>query len=154
MFETIIMATQAGNITSQVDQAALVTTYSNLVNSIALAVGAIAPVLVSVFALLKARSHDPQIKEALDTGISVGQIATATANKALENKENIKALTEMAISAAPQDMKEALAKKKELIDKLNREIEATASQLKRLTPAIPGKANADSIPDLPREKNV
>jgi hypothetical protein len=32
------------------------------------------------------RLEDPKIREAADTGIYVGKLATATANKALENK--------------------------------------------------------------------
>jgi hypothetical protein len=40
-----------------------------------------------------------------------------------------------------------------LIDKLNKEIQATNAQISRLVPLIPGEANADTIPDLPREKD-
>ena len=43
--------------------------------------------------------------------------------------------------------------KKALIDKLNKEIQATEAQIKRITPMIPGQANADTIPDLPRESD-
>jgi uncharacterized protein YPO0396 len=90
----------------------------------------------------------------LQTAQSVGNVATAIANKAVENKESIKALAEFAISAAPEDMKEKLAQKQALVDKVTKEIEASTAQLKRLTPLVPGKANADTIPDLPREKDL
>jgi hypothetical protein len=50
----------------------------------------VAPLIVSGLAYVKAKSQDPKINEAADTGIYVGQLATATANKALENKQNIK----------------------------------------------------------------
>jgi len=161
MLESILMqaassfatvAAAAPNATQIATQAALVSTYSNLVNAIALAVGAIAPIIVSILAFVKAKSHDPQINDALQTAQSVGNVATAISNKALENKESIKALTELAISAAPEDMKGKLAQKQALVDKVTKEIEATTAQLKRLTPLVPGKANADTIPDLPREK--
>jgi peptidoglycan hydrolase CwlO-like protein len=46
-----------------------------------------------------------------------------------------------------------LAEKQELIDKLNKEIKATQEQIKRIAPMIPGQANADTIADLPREKD-
>jgi hypothetical protein len=58
---------------------------SGLINSIALLVGVVAPVIVSGLAYVKAKSQDPKIKEAADTGIYVGQLATATANKGLKN---------------------------------------------------------------------
>lgn len=156
MFEGIpIYATDAAiNSTQAATQAALVSTYSNLVNSIALAVGAIAPIIVSVLAFVKAKSHDPKINDALQTAESVGNVATAIANKALENKESIKTLTELAISATPEEMRQKLVQKQALVDKLNKEIEATNAQLKRLVPLVPGKANADTLPDLPREKNL
>ena len=49
---------------------------------------------------MKAKSQDPKINEAIETGIHVGQMATATANKALENKQNIKSLIEFGLKAA------------------------------------------------------
>ena len=55
-----------------------------LINSVALLVGVVAPLIVSGLAYVKAKSQDSKIKEAADTGIYVGQLATATANKALE----------------------------------------------------------------------
>jgi len=124
-----------------------------LINSVALLVGVVAPLIVSGLAYVKAKSQDPKIKEAAETGIHVGRIATATANKALENKQNIKELLELGLSVAPEDARRALAEKQALIDKLNKEIQATEAQIKRITPMIPGQANADTIPDLPREKD-
>ena len=124
-----------------------------LINSVALLVGVVAPLIVSGLAYVKAKSQDPKIKEAAETGIHVGRIATATANKALENKQNIKELLEFGLSVAPEDARRALAEKQALIDKLNKEIQATEAQIKRITPMIPGQANADTIPDLPREKD-
>jgi len=124
-----------------------------LINSVALLVGVVAPLIVSGLAYVKAKSQDPKIKEAAETGIHVGRIATATANKALENKQNIKELLEFGLSVAPEDARRALAEKQALIDKLNKEIQATEAQIKRITPMIPGQANADTISDLPREKD-
>jgi hypothetical protein len=124
---------------------------SGLINSVALLVGVVAPLIVSGLAYVKAKSQDPKIKEAAETGIYVGQIATATANKALENKQNIKELVEFGLTLAPQEAQRAIAQKQALIDKLNKEIQATQAQIRRITPMIPGQANADVIPDLPRE---
>ena len=126
---------------------------SELINSVALLIGVVAPLIVSGFAYVKAKSQDPKIKEAIDTGIHVGQIATATANKALENKQNIKEVLDLGLKAAPEDVKKILAEKQALIEKLNKEIQATQAQIKRITPMIPGQANADTIADLPREKD-
>jgi flagellar basal body-associated protein FliL len=126
---------------------------SELINSVALLVGVVAPLIVSGLAYVKAKSQDPKINQAIDTGIHVGRIATATANKALENKQNIISLIEVGLKAAPHEAQQAIDEKKALIDKLNKEIQATEAQIKRITPMIPGQANADTIPDLPREED-
>jgi predicted transcriptional regulator len=123
------------------------------VNSVALLIGVVAPLIVSGLAYVKSRSQDPKIDKALETGISVGKVATATANKALENKENIKSLIETGLKVSPEELQKAVEERKALIEKLNKEIQATNAQIKRLAPLIPGEANADSIPDLPREKD-
>src|SRR6478672_2576424 len=127
---------------------------STLVSSIALLIGAVVPIIISVLSYAKAQSHDPKINDALNTAISVGQLTTTISNKALENKESIKSAIELGLSIAPDDAKNAIKQKQELIEKLNSEIEATRAQINRLTPNIPGKANADTIADLPREKTI
>jgi hypothetical protein len=76
-----------------------------LINSVALLVEVVAPLIVSGLAYVKAKSQDPKIKEAADTGIYVGQLATATANKALENKQNIKEMIDFSLKIAPEDAK-------------------------------------------------
>jgi hypothetical protein len=126
---------------------------SEVINSVALLVGVVAPLIVSGLAYVKAKSQDPKINEAIETGIHVGQIATATANKALENKQNIKSLIEFGLKVAPDEVQQAINEKKALIDRLNKEIQATEAQIKRIVPMIPGQANADTIPDLPRESD-
>src|SRR5215210_2384235 len=124
-----------------------------LINSIALLLGVVAPLIISGLAYVKAKSQDPKIREAADTGIYVGQLATATANKALENKQNIKELIDYSLKIAPQEAKKILTEKQGLIEKLNKEIQATEAQIKRIAPKIPGEANADTISNLPREKD-
>jgi hypothetical protein len=151
MFESILMQV-AGTTTTTVPPT-VAESLSTLVNSVALAVGAIAPIIVSVLAFTKAKSHDPKIEEAINTGIAVGKVATATANKALENKENIKSLIDIGLQIAPQDVQQAVAAKQALIDKLNKEIQATTAQIKQLAPMVPGVANADSDQSLKREND-
>src|SRR5215212_356310 len=124
-----------------------------LINSVALLVGVVAPLIVSGLAYVKSKSQDPKINQAIETGIHVGRIATATANKALENKQNIVSLIEVGLKTAPPEVQKAIDEKKALIDKLNKEIQATEAQIKRIAPMIPGQANADTIPDLPREED-
>lgn len=124
---------------------------SETINSVALLIGVVAPLIVSGLAYVKAKSHDPKIKEAIDTGIHVGQMATTLSNKALENKQNIKALVELGLRAAPDEVQQAIDEKKALLIKLNKEIQATEAQIKQIAPMIPGQANADTIRDLPRE---
>jgi hypothetical protein len=126
---------------------------SQLINSVALLLGVIAPLIVSGLAYVKSKSQDPKINEAIETGIHVGQMATTISNKALENKQSIKTLIELGLKAAPDEFQQAIDEKKALIDKLNKEIQATEAQIKRIAPMIPGQANADTIPNLPREKD-
>ena len=124
---------------------------SETINSVALLIGVVAPLIVSGLAYVKAKSQDPKIKEAIDTGIHVGQMATTLSNKALENKQNIKALVELGLKAAPDEVQQTIDEKKALLIKLNKEILATEAQIKQIAPMIPGQANADTIRDLPRE---
>lgn len=124
---------------------------SETINSVALLIGVVAPLIVSGLAYVKAKSQDPKIKEAIDTGIHVGQMATTLSHKALENKQNIKALVELGLKAAPDEVQQAIDEKKALLIKLNKEIQATEAQIKQIAPMIPGQANADTIRDLPRE---
>jgi hypothetical protein len=142
---------QAGPTTTTSDSA---TSLANIINSVALIIGVIVPLIVSGAAYVKSKSQDPKIREAADTAISVGRIATATANKALENKQHIKEVLEVGIALAPAEAKRVLDENKAKIDRLNKEILATEAQLKRLVPYIPGQANADTIADLPREPLV
>ena len=72
---------------------------NELINSIALLVGVVAPLIVSGLAYVKSKPQDPKINEAIETGIHVGQMATTISNKALENKQNIKALAELGLKA-------------------------------------------------------
>ena len=126
---------------------------SQLINSVALLLGVIAPLIVSGLAYVKSKSQDPKINEAIETGIHVGQMATTISNKALEDKQSIKALVELGLKAAPDEVQQAIDEKKALIDKLTKQIQATEAQIKRIAPMIPGQANADTIPNLPREKD-
>jgi hypothetical protein len=118
---------------------------SETISSVALLIGVVAPLIVSGLAYVKAKSQDPKINEAIDTGIHVGQMATTIPNKALENKQNIKDLVELGLKAAPDEVQQALDEKKALLIKLNKEIQATEAQIKQIAPMISGQANADTI---------
>ena len=71
----------------------------------------------------------------------------------MKTKKNIKKLIDVGLQLAPQDAQQAIAAKQELIDKLNKEIQATTAQIKQLTPMVPGAANADTDTTLKRENN-
>src|SRR5918994_1757693 len=89
---------QNGSDTTNISQS-----LSELINSVAILVGVVAPLIVSGLAYVKAKSQDPKIKEAAETGIHVGQLAPATANKALENKQNIKELIDFSLKVVPEE---------------------------------------------------
>jgi hypothetical protein len=141
-------ATTTGAANATTDTAA---SLAGIVNSVAVIVGVIVPLIISGAAYVKSKSQDPRIQEAADTATNVGRISTAIANKALENKQHIKELLEVGLALTPADAKRILDQNRERIAQLNREIQATEAQIKRLVPYIPGQANADTIPDLPRE---
>lgn len=124
------------------------------VNSAFIVIAVIVPLIIAGLAFIKAKSQDVRIREALETGISVGRLATMTANKSLEDKQNIKNLVDLALRVtSSDDTKQDFAEKLAFIEKLNKEIQATEAQIKRLLPYIPGQANVDTIVDLPREKD-
>ena len=141
-------ATTTGAATAPPDTAS---SLAAIVNSVSVIIGVIVPLIISGAAYMKSKSQDPRIQEAADTAINVGRISTAIANKAVENKKHIKELLEVGIALAPEDAKRLLDQNRARIDQLSREIQATEAQIKRLVPYIPGQANADTIPDLPRE---
>ncbi len=126
---------------------------SQLINSVALLLGVIAPLIVSGLAYVKSKSQDPKINEAIEKCIHLGRMATTISNKPLENKQSIKTLIELGLKTAPDEVQQAIDEKKALIDKLDKEILATEAQIKQIAPMIPGQANADTIPNLPREKD-
>src|SRR5918911_906849 len=132
MFEAVLLQV-AGSSTAPTASESL----SGLINAISLLVGAVVPLIVSTLTYVKARSHDPQIKKALDTGVAVGRIATATAKKAVENKENIKTLIDAGLKVAPPQAQQAIEEHKTLMNKITREIDATNAQIARLRYTIP-----------------
>jgi hypothetical protein len=148
MFEAVLLKA-AGSSTAPTASESL----SGLINAISLLVGAVVPLIVPTLTFVKARSHDPQIKKALETGAAVGRIATATAKKAVENKENIKTLIDVGLKMAPPQAQQAIEEQKKLMNKVTQEIEATNAQIARLRPDVPPEADADKIANLPREKD-
>jgi phosphoglycerate-specific signal transduction histidine kinase len=148
MFESVFLQA-AGSTTVPTASESL----SGLINAISLLVGAVVPLIISVLTYVKASSHDPQIKKALDTGVAVGRIATATAKKAVENKENIKSLIDVGLKIAPPQAQQAIEEQKTLMNKVTQEIEATNAQISQLRPSVPPEADADTIANLPREKD-
>jgi phosphoglycerate-specific signal transduction histidine kinase len=148
MFESLLLQAAGGTTVPTASES-----LSGLINAISLLVGAVVPLIISVLTYVKASSHDPQIKKALDTGVAVGRIATATAKKAVENKENIKSLIDVGLKIAPPQAQQAIEEQKTLMKKVTREIEATNAQISQLRPAVPPEADADTIKDLPREKD-
>ena len=72
---------------------------ADTINSIALLVGVVAPLIVSGLAYVKSKSQDPHINKALEDAKNVGLTATAMAHKVVENKQNIKALIETGLEA-------------------------------------------------------
>ena len=120
------------------------------IGSLAVTVGT---VIGLVFTFLKARDAHGIATRAENIGIKVGQYATAFGAKSIENKENIKNITEAALALTPDDTQKAIATKKAIIDALQKQIDADNAQLAKLLGGIPTpEAIADNRDDIMRPK--
>ena len=142
MFDSVLM------------QVAASVTDATIISSVAIIVGVLA-LIVSSVAYIKAKSQDPRIQYAADTAVYVGRLSTLTARKAAENQENIRDLIKyIDLALEPKDIEKAKAMRNDLIEKLDKQIEVTNAQYNRLIPFIPGEANVDTDPTLPREEDL
>jgi hypothetical protein len=61
MFESLLLQAAGGTTVPTASES-----LSGLINAISLLVGAVVPLIISVLTYVKASSHDPQIKKALE----------------------------------------------------------------------------------------
>jgi hypothetical protein len=149
-FEQILL--QAANTTTTTPET-LANSITALITSIGSLAVTVGTVLGLVFTFLKARDAHGIATRAEDIGIKVGQYATAFGAKTIENKENIKSITEVAIASSPEATQKEIARKQALIDALQKQIDADNAQLSKLKAGIPTpKADADTRDDIVRPK--
>ena len=148
-FELILL--QITNTTATPETIAnSITALITSIGSLAVTVGT---VIGLVFTFLKARDAHGIATRAENIGIKVGQYATAFGAKTIENKENIKNITEAALALTPDDTQKAIATKKAIIDALQKQIDADNAQLAKLMGGIPTpEAIADNRDDIIRPK--
>jgi hypothetical protein len=127
-----------------------ITALTTSIGSLAVTVGT---VIGLIFTFLKARDANGRASKAEEIGIKVGQYATAFGAKTIENKENIKNITEIALGLTPEETQKAIASKKAIIDALQKQIDADNAQLSKLIGGIPTpEAKADNRDDIMRPK--
>src|SRR5215213_4906068 len=142
-FELILLQITNGTATPE----AIANSITALITSIGSLAVTVGTVIGLVFTFLKARDAHGIATRAENMGIKVGQYATAFGAKTIENKENIKNITEAALALTPDETKKAIA------DALQRQIDADNAQLAKLMGGIPTpEAIADNRDDIMRPK--
>lgn len=121
-----------------------------LVTSIGSLSVTVGTVIGLVFTFIKARDAHGKAKQVEDTAFKIGQYATAFGAKTIENKENIKSITQLVLASSPEEARKTILQKQALIDALQKQIDADNAQLTKLSVQIPGDAQADNRDDLIR----
>jgi hypothetical protein len=147
-FEQILL--QITNATTPETIANSITALITSIGSLAVTVGT---VIGLFFTFLKARDASGRAARAENIGIKVGQYATAFGAKTIENKQNLKNITEVALALTPEETQKAIVRKKAIIDALQKQIDADNAQLSKLIGDIPTpEAKADNRNDIMRPK--
>ena len=142
-FEQILLQITNATTTSETI-ANSITALITSIGSLAVTVGT---VIGLIFTFLKARDAHGIATRAENIGIKVGQYATAFGAKTIENKQNMKNITELALALTPDQTQKAI------IDALQKQIDADNAQLAKLLGGIPTpEAIADNRDDLMRPK--
>src|SRR5215208_5290929 len=111
-FELILLQITNGTATPE----AIANSITALITSIGSLAVTVGTVIGLVFTFLKARDAHGIATRAENMAIKVGQYATAFGAKTIENKENIKNITEAALALTPDETQKAI------IDALQRQM--------------------------------
>jgi hypothetical protein len=143
-FEQILLQAAAGTTSETVANSitALITSIGSLAVTVGTVIGLVITFLKARDASGTARDAGSLAARAEEIGIKVGQYATAFGQKTIENKENIRTITQVGLALSPQATQVDIAKKQALIEALQKQIDADNAQLSRLKGAIPGADNA------------
>jgi hypothetical protein len=139
-----------GNVLMQASSTADLTA---LIVAIATAIGTIGALVAAISAKIKASTHDDRISKIAGDAESIGQLATAFAQKTAEQSGELQTIAEVVTNLSPEAKAALEANYKDLQYWKERATVANA-QLGRLLPIVDGKAQASSIVNLPREKKA
>ena len=134
-------------------QASAVTDSVALVIAIVTAIGTIGAIITSVANRIKVSSHDTRITKAAGEIASVGQLATAFAQKTAEQQGELQTVAEVITSLSPE-AKAVLESKDKDINYWKERATVANAQLNRLLPIVDAKGQANAIVNLPREKKA
>jgi hypothetical protein len=141
-FEQILLQITNQTTTPEI----IVNSITALITSIGSLAVTVGTVIGLIFTYLKARDAHGIAARAENSGIKVGQYATAFGAKTIENKNNIKNIAEVALELTPEATQKEIARKKAIIDALQKQIDADNAQLIKLKDAIPNdEAKADTM---------
>jgi hypothetical protein len=138
MFESLLM------------QSSAVTDSVALVIAITTAIGTVGALVASISAKIKQVSHSQRIDKIADEAQSIGQLATAFAQKTAEQQDELKTVADVITNLSP-DAKKLLEDQQKNMEYWRDRANAADQQIKRLLPLVPGDAQANNIPNLPRE---
>jgi hypothetical protein len=122
-----------------------------LIIALATAVGTVGALVTAVSAKIKSSTHDARLLKLADDATAVGQLATAFAQKTAEQQGQLQTVAEVITNLSPE-AKKLLADRDSEIQVWREKTQVADAQLKRLLPIVDGRAQANAIVDLPREK--
>jgi type III secretory pathway component EscV len=137
MFE-LIMQSEAVNVA-----VSTITSYAAMV-------GVIGALIVGVAAFLKTKTQNPQICKALSDIQDIGKLSTAFSQKAVEQQKDMQTVASV-ITALSPEAKALLESHQKDAEYWKEKANVATQQLGVLLPLVPKEAQANSLPDLPRE---
>lgn len=138
MFESILLQSEAVNVA-----VSTITSYAAMI-------GVIGALVVGVAAFLKTKTQNPQICKALSDIQDIGKLSTAFSQKAVEQQKDIQTVASV-ITALSPEAKALLESHQKDAAYWKEKANIASQQLGVLLPMIPREAQANAMPDLPRE---
>ncbi len=120
------------------------------VTSYAALIGMVGALIVGIAAFLKTKTQNPQICKALSDIQDIGHLSTAFSQKAVEQQKDLQTVASV-ITALSPEAKSLLEAHQKDAEYWKEKANVATQQLGVLLPMVPKDAQANSMPDLPRE---
>jgi hypothetical protein len=136
-----------GEFLMQTDAASIAV---STVTSYAALAGVIGSLLIGVAAFLKTKTHSPMISKALTDIADIGKLSTAFSQKTVEQQKDMYTMASVITTLSPE-AKALLESHQKDADYWKEKANIATQQLSMLLPLVPKEAQANNMPDLPRE---